>query len=232
MKYHKTCQKDVSKFMSPAKKSIEPAKKDSKDDTEEEKQEDFSDPGEISPFFAVINPIPTCVGDIGEFQLIPGIFPVHAAVALFGKRRTGKSFTLRWWMYNCFRHIPFGVVFTNTKINGFWQTYVPEYLVFQGLPLDKMDTLINRQKKKIAQWKKDHPAECKKNPDAYKSAPELAAFCVLDDVIADRVAMQWNKDINTFFVEGRHLCISVFITTQHVKGVGPMIRGEFSNYAM
>jgi hypothetical protein len=27
-------------------------------------------------------------------------------------------------------------------------------------------------------------------------------------------------------VEGRHLCITVFITTQHVKGVGPMIRGN------
>ncbi len=233
MKFHKTTQKDVSKFMKGGQAKLDKNGKKTKEpeETEDDSQRNYDTPGDISPFFAIINPIPTIVGDIGEFQLIPGIFPVHAAVALFGKRRTGKSYTLRWWMYNCFRHIPFGCVFTNTTINGFWQTYVPPWLVTQGLPMHKMDALITRQKTRIAKWKKDHPAECAKNPDAYKSAPELAAFCILDDVIADRVAMQWNKDINTFFVEGRHLCISVFITTQHVKGVGPMIRGQLLQFS-
>ncbi len=37
----------------------------------------------------------------------------------------------------------------------------------------------------------------------------------------DRVAMQWCKELNTFFVNGRHYCVSVFITSQHVKGIGP-----------
>jgi hypothetical protein len=57
--------------------------------------------------------------------------------------------------------------------------------------MHRMDALITRQKKLIGQWKKDHIAETAKNSDAYKEAPELAAFCILDDVIADRVAMQW-----------------------------------------
>jgi hypothetical protein len=48
----------------------------------------------------------------------------------------------------------------------------------------------------------------------------------LDDVIADRSAMIWNKSLNEFFVLGRHLCISIFLLTQHVKGVGPMLRGN------
>ena len=38
--------------------------------------------------------------------------------------------------------------------------------------------------------------------------------------------MQWNKQLNAFFVQGRHLNVNVFITTQHVKGLGPMIRGN------
>lgn len=46
----------------------------------------------------------------------------------------------------------------------------------------------------------------------------LSSF--LDDVIADRSAMIWNKSLNEFFVLGRHLCISIFLLTQHVKGVG------------
>jgi hypothetical protein len=45
-------------------------------------------------------------------------------------------------------------------------------------------------------------------------------------VVADRVAMIWNKSLNEFFVLGRHLCISIFLLTQHVKGVGPMLRGN------
>lgn len=55
----------------------------------------------------------------------------------------------------------------------------------------------------------------------------LSSFSLfLDDCIADRAAMIWNKELNEFFVLGRHLLISVFITTQHVKGLGPMLRGN------
>lgn len=89
-----------------------------------------------------------------------------------------------------------------------------------------MQRLVERQKKLIADWKEKHPKECAENPDAYKEADELRAFVIFDDVISDKVAMQWNEFINSFFVEGRHLCISVFITTQHVKGIGPMLRGN------
>lgn len=38
--------------------------------------------------------------------------------------------------------------------------------------------------------------------------------------------MIWNKELNDFFVLGRHLRINVFICSQHVKGLGPMLRGN------
>lgn len=230
--FHKTDQKTVNKFFNKKQENDDESdEEDGEQAKEKEKKFDKRAPREEhelpkGPMFQIEEALHTVCGDIGKFIMIPDAFPIHPSCAFFGKRRTGKTYTLRWWMYNCFRHIPFGVVFTNTKINGFWDTYVPEWLVFQGLQMHKMDALIQRQKRLIAKWKKEHPEECKRNPDAYKEAPELAAFCILDDVIADRVAMQWNKDINTFFVEGRHLCISVFITTQHVKGIGPMLRGN------
>lgn len=47
-----------------------------------------------------------------------------------------------------------------------------------------------------------------------------------DDVVADRSAMIWNKSLNEFFVLGRHLCIAIFLLTQYVKGIGPMLRGN------
>ena len=61
--------------------------------------------------FTVVDPIPSCVGPIGRFQATRDNFPLHPAVVLFGKRRTGKSYTLRDIMYHCFRDIPFGIVF-------------------------------------------------------------------------------------------------------------------------
>lgn len=170
--------------------------------------------------FEIIDPIQTAAGSIGKW--IPDIqhLPKSPSIVAFGKRRTGKSFSLRWIMYNCFRHIPFGCVFSHTSFDGFWQKYVPERFVFQGLPEHRLNALMDRQKKKIKKFRKEHP-----DGDPTDD-PGLQTFVVLDDVIADKVAMMWNTNINSLFVEGRHLCITVLITSQHVKGVGPLIRGN------
>jgi len=71
--------------------------------------------------FEVVNPIDTILGPIGQFICDIEHFPLNPSMALFGPRRTGKSFSLRYIMYNAFRHIPWGCVFTRTKVNGFWQ---------------------------------------------------------------------------------------------------------------
>lgn len=176
--------------------------------------------------FALYDPIETCVGPIGRFLAEPENFPLHPAVALFGQRRTGKSYTLRYLMFKCFRDYPFGMVLTRTKMSGFWDQYVPPFLVIDGLQQDALDRLIARQTRNIKKWKKDNPEKCKDDPDAYKAEPSLRAFVILDDVISDRNAMMWNTQITSLFVEGRHMCISVFICTQYPKGVGPMIRGN------
>lgn len=60
------------------------------------------------PAYQIINSIQTCIGEIGQFLPGPDYLPNHPAVAFFGKRRTGKSFGLRWLMYKCFRNYPFG----------------------------------------------------------------------------------------------------------------------------
>lgn len=82
-----------------------------------------------------------------------------------------------------------------------------------------MESLIQRQ---VALQEKFEREKIGKGKDD----PALNAFIIFDDVISDRVAMQWCKEINRFFVQGRHLKIAVFITTQHVKGLGPMLRGN------
>lgn len=212
----KHAQKERAKEKTPEPKSG--AEDSSSEDFEAPQGEEIDDGG--IGLYIPVNPIDTVVGPIGEFLVIPELFPLHPSIAAFGKRRTGKSYSFRWWMYRCFRHIPFGCVFTDTSVNDFWQHYVPPFLVFDGLPHHKLMAVIQRQKDLIDEWKKAHPKETKKDSDAYKHAPELAAFIVLDDVIANTTQMIYDSAIKVLFVQGRHLCLTVLITTQHVKGIG------------
>jgi len=85
---------------------------------------------------------------------------------------------------------------------------VPKRHIVQGLRKDVLDWLVERQKKAVAKYT---------NKD-----PRVAAFIILDDVIADQKIIRWNSDLQRFFVEGRHLAITVFIASQYLKGVGPV----------
>lgn len=122
--------------------------------------------------FEMIEPIDTIVGPIGKFKMEPENFPMHPSVILFGKRRTGKTFTLREIMFKCFKDIPFGICMSGTSYNGFWQEYIPAALVFQGLRPEMMQRIIERQKRLIKRYEKEHP------DGDYKTEPSLRAFIV------------------------------------------------------
>jgi len=118
LKYGQTNQKQVDEFFKQKKKKDEGA------DAEQECAPAETPTEVLGPAFAIVEPIDTIVGPLGKFQIKEENFPWHCALGLFGKRRTGKTFSLRWLLYNAFRRCPFGVVFTNTKINGFWQVSI------------------------------------------------------------------------------------------------------------
>ena len=136
--------------------------------------------------------------------------PQHPSLAFFGKRRTGKSTTIMNLCYHCFQHVPFVLVMSNTAFAGYWQEYVPNQFIFQGLRGDILDALVARQKRLIKTFGKENPC--------------TFALIIMDDIIADQKAIRWTPSLQSFFVEGRHLNITILIATQNVKGVGPMIR--------
>lgn len=168
---YKSASADVKKrFLKGGKNLGHLAKKDEKEDEHDaapEQQTELLD----GPF-AIVDPIDTIVGPIGKFIMEPENFPMHPSVILFGKRRTGKTFTLRDIMYHCFRDIPFGICMTGTSYNGFWQEYIPATLVFQGLRPEMMQKIIERQKRIIKRFQKEHPDK------DYKMEPSLRAFIV------------------------------------------------------
>jgi hypothetical protein len=103
-------QVDDLKKREAVKKKIEsPPKKG--DDSKKDQKPNVKGQSSIPPMFRPQNPIQTCIGPVGEFIASPEYFPNHPSMAVFGKRRTGKTFFLRWLMYHAFRDIPFGMIF-------------------------------------------------------------------------------------------------------------------------
>lgn len=181
-RYHATTQKQIDSFMQ-GKKNVgakAPVQHKTLSKAAEATRATLAaaDSSELQGAFEIVDPIPTVIGDIGRF--VPDIqhLPLHPSVIAFGKRRTGKTFTTRDLLFKCFRHIPFGVVFSGTAFSGFWQTYVPKRFVFMGVDGPRMQALIDRQHKLIRKWRKDNPEKNAEDPDAYKKEPSLAAFVV------------------------------------------------------
>ncbi len=99
-KYHKTTKDDVAKFIGGPKLITGAAKGNSLPPRtgtkvlgpdEQPNPENEAEANALGEVFAIVNPIPSCVGPIGQFQVNIDHFPLHPAVCLFGKRRTGKS---------------------------------------------------------------------------------------------------------------------------------------------
>lgn len=156
----------------------------------------------------------TCMGPLEHYVATEENTPHCPAILAAGKRRTGKSTSLDNLMCRVMTNIPFGIVMSDTAVSGFWQKRVPAKFVVQGWRPDVLKWLLARQERLLA----------KNGNDKYD--PTIQAFVIFDDVISDQNAIRYTKELNTFFVEGRHKAITVLITTQYMKGIGPMIRGN------
>lgn len=131
-------------------------------------------------------------------------------MVLSGRRRTGKTHWLAWFLSFPKRREKFKYVFvvTNTKCNGFWQKYVPdEYIIESWEPYGRrgVEEILSQQKEMLE-----------------SGEPERQVLIILDDVIAEKV--HDDDVIKRLATAGRHLKISVAITTQHHKSVGTWLR--------
>lgn len=133
-------------------------------------------------------------------------------VALFGRRRLGKTFGARWILYMLRHRFPLVIVITNTSINGFWKKYVPEDFIFTVPEMDDVfEKIYDRQKFILG-----HP-ELKIDP---------RVMLVLDDVLEDQMILQYSKYLKASFTDGRQYKISIMVLLQYAKGITPVLRGN------
>lgn len=88
----------------------------------------------------------TVAGDIREWLPVPENLPRHPTIAFYGKRRTGKSTSITNVAYHCFKHIPFGLVMSDTAYAGYWEQIVPKRHIVQGLRQDVSVHRLRRAK--------------------------------------------------------------------------------------
>ena len=146
----------------------------------------------------------------------PSMIKDEATVVFFAKRRTGKSFALRWILEAKKASYPFLLVFTNTKMNNFWQQYIPDKFVHEGYQPQVLAKLLERQKKLVKKMEED--------PELAKKVNPFVAL-ILDDCISQK-EIKTCPFLRRVFTEGRHSKVAIFITTQYAKGIDTIARGN------
>ena len=131
-------------------------------------------------------------------------------VVVVGRRRSGKSFLARWLMFHLKHRFPCGVVITGTKVNGFWQSYVPEVFIHT---VEDMDFVLERFYRR-QEFLKKHP----------ELGIDPRAFLILDDVMADPNIVRYSKMLNKAFTEGRHYNAFTIVLLQDPRGIPPRLR--------
>ena len=146
---------------------------------------------------------------------IPTVQPYSAqmcgpdyTICCVGKRREGKSFFTRWQLYHMRSLFPQVYVFTNTKINNYWQTMVPERFIFEGVQEGVLHALIEQQKNLISL--------CYEHPE-WEINPRMVI--IFDDVINED--MHHSPALKTLFYNGRHIHSCVFFNIQYARGIPP-----------
>jgi len=133
-----------------------------------------------------------------------------STLLFIGRRRSGKTWAARHVLYCLKNRFPCGLVITGTKLNGFWNNYIPKEFIHDLTKLNEvLDRVFARQRFLL-------------------SKPELGIdpriFLILDDVLGEKMKVRYSKQLLKMFTDGRHFKIFIAVTTQDPRGVPPDLR--------
>lgn len=140
----------------------------------------------------------------------PAECPEHAVIVMIAKRRSGKSFLLRDWLYQHRNRYFAGLVMSGTEEgNHFYEREVgiPRAFIYNDFNEEALVRLVERQRKLTRQG---------------KAQP---VFVVLDDCGFDRSIFN-RKVIRQLMLNGRHWKITLYMCLQYFLDAGPAIRAN------
>ena len=135
-------------------------------------------------------------------------------IVCYGKRRTGKTNFVRYFM-KCFRcFFPEVYVFTKTKVDKEYYRFVPDKFIFNGYKDKVIQHILDRQEDRQRKLRKRGVND-----------ENINVLIILDDCIDDNV-LKYSETIKTIFFNGRHLYMSIVINSQDHKAIGPGLRSN------
>lgn len=170
---------------------------------------------------------PSFFTDTGRPRYVPGYMvpirefipeedtPESPSIIAYGKRRTGKSFFLRWFLWRLQDWFDQIFVFTETKVNKFWQEYVPSAAIYPHWDEDRAQQILD-----FNVWVLENPDEARRKGYTTKT------ITILDDVISTKMLRSAGDDGNyaALYVQGRHTKSSVATNTQKATAIPPKVR--------
>lgn len=157
----------------------------------------------------VITEITTSYGNVitvrkFDYDLIGDDF----TVAIYAKRRAGKTHLMKQIMKARRKFFPEVVVFSGTTSDCEYLELLPSSAIIKGLDVDVLIELLATQHDKV--WELHSSGENNKN---------IKLMLVFDDCLAD--GYRYEKLLNEVFFNGRHLEIEIYVISQDVKGLPP-----------
>ncbi len=199
-------------------KSSKPAKKPKENENETKRKRSYEDDGEsINPNADVLLILEDKLARLMCFK--PALFDfkgiqIDSTIALYGKRRTGKTFMTKylWSQDHIKSQIPvFWVISPTAKLNKSWENIIPEEYIHEEFDSFFIQRIINRQKFYLT-----NPAVEHRNP-----------WCgiMLDDAVADS-GVRYSDTLLKLFIAGRHFKIHLVVTTQYPTLITPKMRAN------
>lgn len=167
---------------------------------------------------------------VGIFD--PATAPSDSSWAVFGRRRSGKSYFTRDLMYAYHQFLDHGLIMTKTRHNHFFQVVPPETVPkkykddYQGGFIPDQAVLQDFDRHIVRKFM-DFQLELIKNEDEYKrQGYERPGFLWLDDVVDAKVIMTEGDHgcLAQLFQQGRHFDIMVGINTQYPRSIPTKMR--------
>lgn len=147
-------------------------------------------------------------------QFVPGSAPeinLFYTVTFYGKRRTGKSVAVKWFLQFFKHEIPWYWCFTLTQLNSFYAGFIPEKFIIPDFNGHSMDAIMERQKAARRKFEK--------NPNFNPRA------CVIwDDYNGNDIT--YNKQLANYYYTGRHYFTLNVFCAQHITLTPPAIRSN------
>ena len=136
---------------------------------------------------------------------------LNKTICLSAKRNSGKSELLKYLVRSY--HSSFNKIFVispTEEINHFYKDIVPSNSIFSEYDEDWVEELI----KKMTTINSGKTEKEKKH-----------ILLILDDCCSD-TNFHSSNSFKKLFTRGRHLCISIILTTQYIKHIPPIARSN------